>query len=115
MTRENELNLIDELIQSGEGQTIDFKKSEILSNPTKLAKLMVAFANSNGGRILIGICDDGTIEGMKEKKEHERHVMNIGRDKCVPPLVPDFSVINKPEGDILCRKDSEVSKASSHC
>jgi hypothetical protein len=104
MTRENELNLIDELIQSGEGQTIDFKKSEILSNPTKLAKLMVAFANSNGGRILIGICDDGTIEGMKEKKEHERHIMNIGRDKCVPPLVPDFSVINKPEGDIYVVK-----------
>lgn len=104
MTRENELNLIDELIQSGEGQTIDFKKSEILSDPTKLAKLMIAFANSNGGRILIGICDDGTIEGMKEKKEHERHIMNIGRDKCVPPLVPDFSVINKPAGDIYVVK-----------
>jgi hypothetical protein len=104
MTREEEIKLIDELIQSGEGQTVDFKKSDILSDRIKLAKLMVAFANSNGGRILIGICDNGTKEGMKATPEHERHIMNIGRDNCAPPLVPDFSVINTPEGDIYIVK-----------
>jgi hypothetical protein len=65
---------------------------------------MVAFANSNGGRILIGICDDGSKEGMSAKTEHERHIMNIARDKCAPPIVPDFSVINTPEGDIYVVK-----------
>jgi len=65
---------------------------------------MVAFANSNGGRILIGICDDGSKEGMSAKTEHERHIMNIARDKCAPPIVPSFSVINTPEGDIYVVK-----------
>jgi len=100
LTKEDESEFVEELIQSGEGQTVDFKKSDILSDKIKLAKLMVAFANSTGGRILIGICDDGSKEGMSAKKEHERHIMNIARDKCAPPIVPDFSVINTPKGDI---------------
>lgn len=75
-----------------------------MSDTVKLAKLMVAFANSNGGRILIGICDDGSKEGMSAKTEHERHIMNIARDKCAPPIVPDFSVINTPEGDLYVVK-----------
>jgi len=104
MTKADEYEFVEELIQSGEGQTVDFKKSDILSDTVKLAKLMVAFANSNGGRILIGICDDGSKEGMSAKTEHERHIMNIARDKCAPPIVPDFSVINTPEGDIYVVK-----------
>ena len=99
-----ESTLVDELIAGGENQTIDFKKVDILSNPIKLAKLMVAFANTAGGRILIGVCDDGSIEGMSAKNEHELHIMNIARDKCDPPLIPRFSVVRKPEGEIYVVK-----------
>ena len=104
MSNDEESSLIDELIAKGESQTVDFKKSDILSNPTKLAKLMTAFANSSGGRILIGVCDDGTLQGMKAKKEHEEHIMNIARDRCDSPLIPKFSLITKPEGDIYVIK-----------
>ncbi|MCJ7633388.1 ATP-binding protein [Candidatus Bathyarchaeota archaeon] len=100
MTQNEGKSQIDELIAGEESQTVEFKKSDILSDTTKLAKEMVAFANSFGGRILIGILDDGTIEGMKAKKEHESHIMNIARDRCDPPLVPNFSVVVKPKGDI---------------
>ena len=95
MSESDESKLIDELIAQGESQTVDFKKVEILSNPTKIAILMTAFANANGGRILIGVCDDKTMEGMKAKKEHETHIMNIARDLCDPPLIPKFSIIQK--------------------
>jgi hypothetical protein len=104
MTEEDEYEFIEGLIHGGEGPTVDFKKSDILSDTVKLARLMVAFANSNGGRILIGICDDGSKEGMSAETKHERHIMNIARDKCVPPIVPDFSVINTFEGDIYVVK-----------
>jgi len=96
--------LLDELISQKENQTCDFKRSEILSDSTKLAKLMTSFANSTGGRILIGVCDDGTLEGMKAKKEHEAHIMNIARDRCDPPLVPAFSFITRTEGDVYIVK-----------
>jgi hypothetical protein len=104
MSEEDESSLIDELIAEGESQTTDFKKSDILSNATKLATLMAAFANSTGGRILIGVCDDGTLEGMTAKKEHENHIMNIARDRCDPPLTPKFSVVKKTKGDIYVVK-----------
>lgn len=100
MTPNEEKNPIDEIIASGESQILEFKKSDILSDPVKLAREMVAFSNSIGGRILIGICDDGTVEGMKAKKEHELFIMNIARDRCDPPLAPSFSTINRPGGDI---------------
>lgn len=108
--KEFDSDLIDNLIQSDEGQTLEFKKSGILSDTIKLASLIAALANSNGGWILIGICDDGSIEGMKEKKEHERHIMNIGRDLCDPPIIPDFSVVQKPEGDIYIIKITRYRK-----
>ena len=104
MSGEDESNLIDGLIVAGENQTVDFKKSDILSNPTKLAKLMTAFGNTSGGRILIGVCDNGTLEGMTAKKNHEEHIMNIAREKCDPPLDPKFSVIEKAEGHIYVVK-----------
>jgi hypothetical protein len=104
MSESEKSNLIDELIEEGEGQTVDFKKVEILSDPVKLAKLMVAFANATGGRILIGVCNDGKLEEMKKKKEHEIHIINIARDKCIPPLTPKISVVSKPEGDIYVVK-----------
>jgi len=96
--------LVDQLIAQKEGQTVDFKKSEILSDPTKLAILMTAFANSAGGRILLGVCNDGTLEGMKAKREHEAHIMNIARDRCDPPLIPTFSEVGKTGGDVYVVK-----------
>jgi hypothetical protein len=97
-------SVLDELIPSGEGPTVDFKKSDILSNPLKLAALMVAFANTSGGRILIGVNNDGSIEGMLRKNEHESHIMNIARDKCAPPIIPEFSLGRKNDGDVYIVK-----------
>lgn len=101
---DNELALVDELIKKGESPTVDFKRRDILSNPIKIATLMTAFANSSGGRILIGVCDDGSIEGMTAEKGHEELVMNVARDRCDPPLTPKFSTIKKDEGDIYVVK-----------
>ena len=100
----SEEDIIDEIIQSGENQTVDFKSLGILSNPFKLACLMTAFANTNGGRILIGIKNDGSFEGIREDKSHETHIMNIARDVSNPPLTPTFQVIHKPGGDIYVIK-----------
>lgn len=55
-----------EIISKGESQTTEFK--ERLPSDNILAKLLVAFANTNGGIILIGINDDGKINGLTKKE-----------------------------------------------
>ena len=75
-----------ELIRLGENQTVDFKDSAILSNPNSIAKLMVAFANTMGGKIIFGIKNNKKFEGLKFKGGHEMTIMNIARDKCDPPF-----------------------------
>ena len=77
-------------IAEGEGPTVDFKNSGILSNPNDLAKLMVAFANTLGGHILIGINDDHSFEGLTTNSGHQSHIMNIARTNVDPPLTVSF-------------------------
>jgi len=90
-----------ELLRQDEGPTLEFKDSLILSDSFKLARVMIAFANAKGGILLLGIKDDKSIEGMKAKKGHEEHVMNIASDKCDPSLAPKFETVRIPEkGDV---------------
>jgi len=56
-------------VANGEGQYVEFKLR--VPEPSRLAKEVVAFANSNGGRVFIGVDDDGTIVGVKDSAEEE--------------------------------------------
>jgi predicted HTH transcriptional regulator len=68
MTTAEELR---ELLKQDEGLTLEFKDSRILADSLQLAKTFTAFANAEGGTLLIGIKDDKSIEGMQAKKGHE--------------------------------------------
>ena len=54
-------------VANGEGQYVEFKLR--VPEPSRFAKEVVAFANSNGGRVFIGVDDDGTIVGVKDSAE----------------------------------------------
>ena len=71
------LNLIGE----GEHQQQDFKYR--VDDPRKLAKSVSAFANTDGGRLLIGVRDDGFIAGVR--KEGEIYVMHQAAYKYCQP------------------------------
>ena len=75
---------IKEIIAQGENIGVEFKREDI--EPGKLAKEMVAFANSSGGVILIGVEDDGTISGVSKKSMGEEWISNISRNNVVPAL-----------------------------
>ncbi len=76
---------IETVIQSGEGYTIEFKRSV----NSDLAKEMVAFANSSGGRIFIGIEDDGTIKGTTVTNALKSQIQGTASD-CDPAIVIDI-------------------------
>jgi len=54
-------------ISEGEGLHLDFKHS--VNDAKKIARAMVAFANSKGGTLLIGVRDNGSIGGVKSEEE----------------------------------------------
>ncbi len=55
------------LLEKGEGECLDYKKE--VSNESKIAKTMVSFANHKGGKLLIGVNDDRTINGISAEEE----------------------------------------------
>lgn len=76
-----------EIITNGENSGIEFKRDDI--RPEQLAKEIVALANLQGGRILLGIEDDGTITGLSKDNTQE-WVLNVFRDKVFPQLIPFY-------------------------
>jgi predicted HTH transcriptional regulator len=58
---------LKKLIAEGENQQLDFKFC--VSDSRKIARTLSAFSNSDGGRLLIGVRDNGTIAGIKTDEE----------------------------------------------
>ena len=58
---------IKNLIRSGEHQQLDFKFE--ISDSRKIAKTFVAFSNTDGGTLLIGVKDNGKIAGVRSEEE----------------------------------------------
>ena len=58
---------LQSLINEGEHQQQDFKYR--VTDACKLAKSVSAFANTNGGRLLIGVRDDGHLSGVRSEEE----------------------------------------------
>ncbi|MDR1130595.1 MAG: ATP-binding protein [Prevotellaceae bacterium] len=56
------------LIAQGEHGTLEFKYE--INDPRKIARTLVAFANTGGGRLLVGIKDNGTVSGVSIDEEY---------------------------------------------
>jgi predicted HTH transcriptional regulator len=82
---------IKKLIFDGEGVTLDFKKT--ITRCEKIAKTMVAFANNKGGRLLIGVADDGSIKGVKFEDEEKYMITRAAQLYIRPALEPVFEEV----------------------
>lgn len=93
------------LIEEGEGSKIEFKRK--FSSPRKIAKEMIAFANTSGGYIIFGVDDDRTIVGVESEKSELDLIDTAAKFYCEPEvdyrtdIVPikskDVVVIEIPE------------------
>jgi ATP-dependent DNA helicase RecG len=70
------------LSQQGENNAVEFKSAGV--SVDGLAKEIVAFANTLGGSILIGVEDDGSISGVNNAAQVEAWVTNICRQNIIP-------------------------------
>ena len=76
-----------ELIANGENSGVEFKRDDL--RPEQLAKEVVALANFRGGRILLGVDDDGTFTGI-QRADLERWVMDTVFGRYVHPMIIPF-------------------------
>ncbi len=84
-----EIELIS-LIQNGENSGVEFKRDNI--RPEQLAKEIVAFLNFKGGKIFLGVEDDGIVSGVN-RKSLEEWVMNVCSDKVHPRIIPYYETL----------------------
>jgi len=77
-----------ELIEEGENIQCEFKRK--FSTPEKIAREMIAFANTKGGYLLFGVDDDKKIFGVESEKETSELVKDTALNYCQPPL--DYSI-----------------------
>lgn len=83
-----------EIIRNGENSGVEFKRDGIANHD--LAKELVAFANLDGGMVLLGVEDDGRVSGIARDRLEE-WVMTACRDKIRPGIVPFFEVVRDVE------------------
>jgi predicted HTH transcriptional regulator len=78
-------------IFEGEGVKLDFKKT--ITSCEKIARTMVSYANNKGGRLLIGVADDGTIKGVKSEDEERYMITKAAHFYSRPALDPVFEEV----------------------
>jgi len=84
------------MIRNGENSGVEFKRDDI--QPRDLAEGLVELANLEGGCILLGVENNGSISGLaRTAQQAEEWVMNIARDKVRPEIIPYFEVIRDVE------------------
>ena len=86
-----------ELIEEGESIQCEFKRK--FSSQEKIAREMIAFANTKGGIILFGVDDDKKIIGVESEKETTELVKDTALNFCEPPLkfLIEYKEINGKE------------------
>lgn len=83
------------LVSQGEGDNIEFKRKA--RHPEKIIREIVAFANSNGGYLMVGVDDNGHIPGLKDY-EGEKYVLDkVILTHCRPAIKFRFHIVKITE------------------
>jgi len=86
---------LEKLISKGESVQLDFKQS--ISSSRKIARTLAAFANNRGGKLLIGVRDNGHLLGC-DVEEEMHMVYEAAEHFCEPPVDVSFIIYETEEG-----------------
>lgn len=86
-----------EIISQGETSKVEFKGD--IDSPDKLTAEMVAFANSLGGLLIIGVDDNGDVKGLSKDqlKKYQNLAMNLAASNTKPPIGSIWTEVVKIE------------------
>jgi hypothetical protein len=91
---------IEQMVLTGESETLEFKEKLDKSRPERVAKTVAAFANTKGGTIVFGVDDDHRVIGCSIQGMADT-ITNIVRSHCDPP--PEFTtrIVSHEGRDLL--------------
>ena len=78
-------------VVQAEGKTREYKQD--LSSPEKAMRAVVAFANSAGGQLVIGVNDEGTVVGVPDPLLEQERLTNLIADWVAPQLIPAVELV----------------------
>jgi predicted HTH transcriptional regulator len=87
------------IIELGETDTVEFKRK--FSGFEKIAKEMIALANTRGGMILVGVDDDGSIIGVDSEKSEIDLLTSSAEYYSDPPIDHDIEVVEIDNVDVI--------------
>lgn len=91
---------LSEVVAAGENSFVEFKRDDI--HPAQLAAEVAALLNHEGGRVLLGVEDDGAISGLaREPRRVEEWVMQAARDLLEPAVIPSWQTATTADGDVV--------------
>ncbi len=96
------------LIQTGEGMYLEFKKTT--PSVEKIAREISAFANSKGGTILIGVDDRKNITGISAYFEEEYVLHKAAYECCVPEVPIQIELVHSGNQDVMVVRVPEAEK-----
>lgn len=103
-------NYITKLILQGEHQTQDFKYC--INDSRKIARSLVAFANTDGGRLLIGVKDNGRIAGVRSEEEY--YMVESAAKLYSKPEIPFTTRQHTVDGKTILEVIVEPSEEKPH-
>ncbi len=87
------------LIAQGESSTLEFKST--LDSAPKIAKTLVAFANTGGGMLLVGVTDNQKICGIDSELAMVRFLEEASDLYCQPPIVISYQIVSLENKKVL--------------
>ena len=103
---------IKKFVLEGETDTLEFKKKA--NFPEKIVKEIVAFANTRGGKLLIGVDDDGIVTGVKNYEEDIYSLNEAIANYCAPSIKYQLDVVKMNEKRAVLHYTIFESKEKPH-
>ncbi len=92
-------NIIRQILENSESKTLEFKRD--FSSPKPLLKSLVAFSNTAGGKLIIGVTDRKEIIGVENPLDEEERLCNIVADSIAPRLIPNIELMTIENKTVL--------------
>jgi len=90
---------VEEHLRCIEGQAFSLIRD--MSDPEGLLRSIVAFSNTNGGTLFIGIAEDKSVAGLKFPWHGEDRLLRLTRDSIRPLVLPRMEIVSMDEKNVL--------------
>ena len=87
----------EHVLPENESDTIEFKSSFSVA----VIETLVAFANTKGGAVYVGVNDSGKVTGATLSKESLQQWVNVIKSKTEPSLMPDIDIIEIDDKQVV--------------